>query len=249
MDKIFDPVFKNKQGQLMYAVAAANPFKPFTQAVPGTDFRVFGLFVNPDGTDIHWEPISDDKFIGSGAAGFEYLYAVGSRDGRLVFISDSWNNIFTFTTDDGKEVGSFDASSVVPFGYPSGICRFAVESNTLAYATHNNYGDGVSLYPVGRGYLLRTRNSGKTWERVLGLPEEGLFGIDLDDNTIPKTLYVATDRQVWVSKDEGITWNDFSDGLPKCPHCADLRFVRHSDGTRFLYLGTWGWSVWRVKLG
>ena len=63
MDIIKDPQFRNNTGQLMYAVAAANPEKVGTQAVPGTDAKVFGLFADSDGNDMHWEPIVDPNWI------------------------------------------------------------------------------------------------------------------------------------------------------------------------------------------
>lgn len=51
-----------------------------------------------------------------------------------------------------------------------------------------------------------------------------------------------------MSEDSGETWENFSDGLQEQAHCRDLCFVEHKDGSRYLYLGTWGWSLWRANL-
>jgi hypothetical protein len=38
-----------------------------------------------------------------------------------------------------------------------------------------------------------------------------------------------------------------SSGLPRRPHCSDLRLVQNGDGTQ-LYLSTFGRSLWRADL-
>ncbi len=61
-------------------------------------------------------------------------------------------------------------------------------------------------------------------------------------------LYVATDSHVYVTRDRGKNWLDASSGLPRRPHGCDLRFVEQSDANAFIYLGTFGRSVWRAQL-
>ena len=61
-------------------------------------------------------------------------------------------------------------------------------------------------------------------------------------------LFAATDGDVFVSNDRGITWIDASVGLPVRPHCADLRIAADGRGGRDLYLATYGHSVWRATI-
>ena len=273
IESVFNPHYRNKAEQIMFAVAVADPLTPYTEAVPGTTAQVFGLFAGSDGNDIHWEPIIDPNWThpgdrggtywgggsgagsGSGAAFVEFKWgfrAAGSFDGHRVFFSthDSVNTtrIYTLRPEDGTVQGPFPLPPALMLPEGGVISQFAVLSDKIALATYN--------YAVtGAGYLIRTRNSGEDWEKVDGFPlvpatgTRYLYGLDYDHTTSPRTLYVSTETRVWASKDNGLTWNDFSIGLPECPNCGDLRFVQLSDGTRFLYLGTWGWSVWRIKLG
>jgi len=74
------------------------------------------------------------------------------------------------------------------------------------------------------------------------------FGLDVDDLD---WLYAITDRQVIVSVNAGRDWALAGRiGLPKTPHCADIRFVRFPppENTPYLYLSTHGRSVWRANL-
>lgn len=279
METIPDPQFRNSSGQLMYAVAVA------VSAVPKTYERIFGLFADSDGHDLHWETIVsyDWRIAGSGAAGGGPLFkAIGSRSGKRIFLS---TKIYTFDRVETKptifediygyrsEVFAFtpfeNDVSRSTFSPPlplmpewtadrGGLTRFAITNDdTISYAVYT-FPMFSTEYPLGRSYLYGTSDGGKNWGMIYGgLPKAGpgtdakqlFFGIAYDDTTTPNPLYVATDKQIFVSIDEGNTWSDFSIGLPNDPHCADLRFVyRKDEGKKFLYLATYGWSVWRIQL-
>jgi hypothetical protein len=64
-------------------------------------------------------------------------------------------------------------------------------------------------------------------------------------------LYVATDSNVYISKDGGDalgdTWARASSGLPKKAHCCDLAYVVQPNGERWLYMSSYGRSFWRAK--
>jgi hypothetical protein len=47
-----------------------------------------------------------------------------------------------------------------------------------------------------------------------------------------------------LSTDGGDNWFDVSDGLPAFPKAVRLRFVTHPNGN-YIYLGTYGRSIWR----
>jgi hypothetical protein len=51
-----------------------------------------------------------------------------------------------------------------------------------------------------------------------------------------------------VSRDLGATWATAVDGLPTLPLGQDLSFVTQPDGARYLYLATYGHSLWRAQL-
>ena len=63
-----------------------------------------------------------------------------------------------------------------------------------------------------------------------------------------RALVVSTDDKVYISRDDGQNWQPAALGLPRRPHCGDLRFVRDEEGGANLYLGTYGRSVWVAEL-
>jgi hypothetical protein len=268
METIVDPKFRNRSGQPMLAVAAGY-----------LNWDIFGLFADPSGADVHWEKLLPGGYyipgLGSGAGSGSGAFAlwstcraIGSLSGNRIFFSVFWDervsSIYTFrpgedTVFDFREILSPTFGGVPVGGFVSHI---AIEDeDKIAYATYILHGSVTVDFPQGQSYLLRTKDGGRTWDRLFcpGIPRAApgadanpiLRGIDIDHMTTPATLYLATDKRVYVSTDkERNTWNDISTGLPNDPHCADLIFVdrRSTEGKKYLYLPTHGWSVWRVPI-
>jgi hypothetical protein len=242
MEQARAPLFENSLGERMYAVGAAETGK--------TTANAYGLFANTNGMRMHWEPILDpDWTIASGLQ----VSAIGVGDGSRVLIAlhsplkvmPSVVQIIGFTPASGAWAALGGGLPPLPSG--GFINRLLVRSEgTVAFALHNVYPSNSD--PAGRGRLLRTNNGGLKWDVIAGLPNGNIYGLDEDWTTSPPTLFVATDTQVLRSRDDGTTWTPVNDGLPKLPHCSDLRFVAYPGGKRYLYLGTWGWSLWRAAL-
>jgi hypothetical protein len=235
----------------MYAVGAT------AADVPGCGgVKAFGLFANTDGSDTHWEPIINSTWK---ADTDHIVTAISSANGNNVFIATvqfplaSSHQLYVFSPNTGFWS---NVTGGLPTTLPKGgsITRIVVkDGDTVAYAAYNIGPD--LAHPKGRGFLLRTDNGGKDWKKVAGVPEEIIWGMDDDWSEIEdewitrsKPLYLATDSSILVSNDEGKGWQDVSEGLPAVSHCMDLRFFIHSDGSRYLYLGTWGWSLWKALL-
>jgi hypothetical protein len=98
-----------------------------------------------------------------------------------------------------------------------------------------------------QGWVYQTQD-GKTWSVLSGLPNELFYAMEVDPTTSPPDLYVATDGAVYDSHDGGMSWGPASLNLPVRPHCGDLRFVTQADGISFLYLSTFGRSIFRAQL-
>jgi hypothetical protein len=104
---------------------------------------------------------------------------------------------------------------------------------------------------VKANYVLRL--DGKQWVPTLGtgLPGDlicGLEAVRVPSAQLPRALFVATDDRVYISRDDGENWQGASGGLPRRPHCADLRFVADDGGGENLYLSTYGRSIWVAQL-
>ncbi|KAH7333530.1 hypothetical protein BKA65DRAFT_46169 [Rhexocercosporidium sp. MPI-PUGE-AT-0058] len=86
----------------------------------------------------------------------------------------------------------------------------------------------------------------------LGLSAEDYTGIETDwtwsFTAAPRRIFVTSDTNVYSSGDNGRTWTTLVRGLPRTPHCVDLRFAREDSGATWLYLATYGWSIQRLLL-
>ena len=114
------------------------------------------------------------------------------------------------------------------------ITKIIVQNNALAFALHSG------------GYVLRF--DGMTWDPLVGTPTEPIGALEIDSEASPVVVYISTDSKVYASNNNGNNWIDVSNGLPMRCHCGDLKFIQYPDGTRYMYLGTYGRSVWRARL-
>jgi hypothetical protein len=224
------PAYRNNAGQLMYAVA-------------GTGADIYGLFANTDGGDIHWDyltslPIAQGQGItaissGSGAK----IFAGVNGNGQIYVFAPS--NPTNFTTSTGLPT-TFDSFNRIF------VLRIIVQSDSSsvdAFAVYNDFSTGPAT-----GQVYRTTN-GSSWNPVgAGLPGGPYYCLETNWQATPKTLYVATDAAVFASVNNGNPWFNVSNGLPARAHCSDLRYVTEPDGTHYLYLATFGWSVWRTRI-
>jgi hypothetical protein len=244
-DNVNSPAFRNAAGQLMYTVA-------------GLRGKIFGLFANANGTDLHWElvaawPAPFDQSIHSiaSASGKQIYVAIGGPAGtvgpkgvQVLRVTPSLGAMDGFTLGTVEWLGGLPSELEIKPGVdpsPFVISRLLAESDSVLYGLYNSYSTRI-------GAVLRSDDGGETWRKLPGLPDEAFYGIETDWTTAPKTIFVCSDKRVYVSRNGGKTWAVAARGLPERPHCADLSFVINPDGRRYLYLSTYGWSVWRAAL-
>jgi len=53
---------------------------------------------------------------------------------------------------------------------------------------------------------------------------------------------------VFMTQNLGSTWLTASDGLPKVANGIELHYALQPDGSQFMYLATYGWSMFRASL-
>jgi hypothetical protein len=179
----------------------------------------------------------NDVFVGTGQGG---MYRLDVASGNVTKLTVSLPKPSPSTVMQG---GKF--SRIVGFG---GASMFA----TLIGASQAKL-DGSTLLgtPIVQGYVMRL--DGETWTTTAGtgLPNEYLYGfvaVAAPGTRVPRALLAATDDAVYISREEGETWQRASSGLPRRAHCGDLRFVIDSLGRMDVFLGTFGWSVWVAEL-
>jgi hypothetical protein len=246
-EPVVQPTFRNAGGQLLVAMAS-----------PNASNTVYGLYA-PDLTvgvvpPYHWDLIAT---IPDGAT----VGALGSFSGEKVLIGTGQGKMYVLDVATG---GLVEQAVQLPKPSPSTqmkggsflrIVGFS-ESSMFALllgATEVKLADGSPPLgtPAVQGYVLRL--DANTWKPTAGagLPNEYVYGfvaISAPNKEIPHGLIAATDDAVYLSRDEGQTWQRASSGLPRRAHCGDLRFVRDSFGLQNIYLGTFGRSMWVAQL-
>ena len=224
-DIVRRPRFRNESGSVIYAVA-------------GRGAEVYGLFRDdsPQRT-LHWELLGTlpPPLVAAG---------VGSHTGATVFVGTANGRIFAL---DSRRGSLQELAVALPKPAPSrpqqggSPGRIVTLSETSAFAILNATDQKNS-------YVLRL--DGLRWAPPLcaGLPTGqffyGLEGVLQEDRQV---VFAATDDRVFMSEDAGDHWVPASANLPRRPHCADLRVAIDREEA-WLYLSTFGRSVWRARL-
>jgi hypothetical protein len=225
-ERVERPEWRDPIGQLMYGVAASAQ-------------NVYGLVGEANAGDTHW------RYLGAPPIGLQYVSAVSSRSGSPVLAGSAGGRIFRLYPVSDLDV---EEMTVVPLGNAGVdesrvIGRIVIANDKAAFASFNRADQST-------GSVLRW--DGTAWATVPGdFPNEFIYAMEIDttgDGTgLGPVVYLTTDAKVYASADLGSTWQDVSAGLPKRPHCSDLRLVQDDDGTH-LYLSTYGRSLWRADL-
>jgi hypothetical protein len=244
--RVPEPAYANADGQLMYAVCA-----------PWGALSVCGLFANPDGTDLQWEEIGS-------VASSEPSDSVGALaplpDGTQILVATGKGTYGLITPQPGQVTPAapvpFDAEPWQSLSPRPVITRIVFPAPDVAFAAYNWSTGGIVLGCDGNG-----------WQPAAGQPpvgqyhNDGIYGLAVSkgfaaDGGLAGMLFASTNDGVYVSRDRAGTWLDCSTGLPACPQCADIQCadgpVETATGVplggSYLYVGTWGRSVWMASL-
>jgi len=146
-------------------------------------------------------------------------------------------------TDDGllhvTRDGGVSWSEVTPRGVGRGMINSIDASEHapgVAYVTAMKYKEGDNA-----PYAWRTDDYGQSWKRIAGgLPQEYFVRVVREDPERQGLLYAGMERGLFVSVDEGDSWQSLQLNLPVVP-ITDL-MVRRGD----LVLATQGRAFWIV---
>ncbi len=145
-------------------------------------------------------------------------------------------------TDDGLVHVTRDAGknwqNVTPKGLPEWIQVNSVEvsphDRATAYVAATMY-----KFDDFRPYLYRTNDYGKTWKKIdSGIPSGAFTRVVREDPSRRGLLYAGTETGLYVSFDDGASWQPFQSNLPVVP-ITDLA-VKEKD----LVVATQGRSFW-----
>ena len=110
----------------------------------------------------------------------------------------------------------------------------------LKVSPHDDNVVYITLSGFGTSHIYRTEDGGQNWNDIDNgqLPDLPTSAISVDPG-IPDHIYIGNDLGVYVSKDYGVSWSEFRDGLPSAvlvmdlsisPSNRKLRAVTHGNG-------------------
>ena len=152
----------------------------------------------------------------------EGLIWVGSDDGRINLTRDGGKSWVDITSPIMPKY--LMINSVEPSKYDPAVCYIA--------GTMYKSGDYLP-------YLFKTSDYGKTWKKIVsGIPDESFTRVVREDQTIKGLLYAGTEKGMYISYDDGNSWQAFQLNLPIVP-ITDLTIKNHN-----LIAATQGRSLW-----
>ena len=176
-------------------------------------------------------PITQDN---TGVEYYSTLFAASEskiNDGELWVASDDGLVHFTKSMGDSWE-------NVTPTQAPKFLMYNSIE--TSPFNSGKVYLAGTT-YKTGdfNPYLYKTFDYGKTWKKIInGIPKEHFTRVLRADPIKEGLLYTGTEYGIYISYDDGESWNSFQKNLPQVP-ITDLKIKDNS-----LIVATQGRGIW-----
>jgi len=152
------------------------------------------------------------------------LIWTGSDDGWIQLTRDggkTWNNVTPINLPEWTMINCIE-----PDPFVDGGCYFA--------ATSYKSGDFAP-------YIYRTKDYGKTWGKIVsGIADEHFTRVVRADPKRPGLLYAGTESGMYISFDDGSSWQSFQFNLPIVP-ITDLAIKNDN-----LIAATQGRSLWII---
>ncbi len=164
--------------------------------------------------------------------GVIYTIAPSPKQAGEIWVGTD-DGLIQLTRDEGKTWSDVTPEELKPWSKVThmAVSRFAAGKAYAAVDRHRL----EDLQP----YLYRTKDYGKTWQRVSnGIPEGSFLNCVREDPKVAGLLYACTEKGVYVSFDDGDVWTPLQLNLPTTS-VRDL--VVHDDD---LVIATFGRSFW-----
>ena len=155
-------------------------------------------------------PITGDM---NGPEVYGVVFAIGpsKRDVNVIW-AGSDDGMIHVTRNGGKQWQNVTPKEMPDFGRTSIIDASAFDAGT-AYAAVKR-----PLLNDLAPYIFRTHDFGKTWTKITtGLPPSDYVHAVREDPTRKGLLYAATQHGVYISYDDGDSWQSLSLNLPDAP--------------------------------
>jgi photosystem II stability/assembly factor-like uncharacterized protein len=162
------------------------------------------------------------------------IYAIALSplvDGRIWCGTD--DGLIWLSRDDGKSWQDVTPKELTAWSKVGIIEASHFDADTAYAAIDRHRLDDL------KAHILRTKDGGKTWTSIAqGIPDGSFVNVVREDPVRRGLLYAGTETGVYVSFDDGASWQPLKLNLPNCS-IRDID-VRHGD----LVVGTHGRSFW-----
>jgi photosystem II stability/assembly factor-like uncharacterized protein len=193
--------------------------------------------ISPDLTRETWQIPSnigiyqDEKMKTMPRRGVIYTIAPSFLDTNLIWVGTD-DGLIQKTSDGGANWQNITPPSVTEWSKVSIMEASHFDKNT-AYAAVNR----IRLDDQ-KPHILKTKDGGKTWQEIVsGLPNDPI-NVVREDPTRQGLLFAGSERAVYVSLDDGASWQSLRLNMP-ATSIRDL-VVKDDD----LVIGTHGRSFW-----
>ncbi|MDX1393239.1 MAG: glycosyl hydrolase [Gemmatimonadota bacterium] len=176
-------------------------------------------------------PITGDM---NGPEVYATIFAVGPSkiDVDVIWVGSD-DGLVHVTRDGGATWTDITPPDMPDFGRVSQIDASAFDVGTAYISVRRPLLNDLSPY------IWRTADFGASWTKIVdGIRDDAYVHAVREDPTRPGLLYAGTQHGVYVSFDDGGSWQELNEGLPDVP-IADLIVERDA-----LVIGTHGRSFW-----
>ncbi|GAB1309501.1 hypothetical protein KH5_21840 [Urechidicola sp. KH5] len=158
------------------------------------------------------------------------------------------SNMLWVGTDDGKvhitqnEGGNWKEVTKNIKGLPEGAWVTQIK------ASNKNKGEALLVANDYRrfnyeAYVFRTKNYGKSWERLVDSEDVESFALSIIEDPIASNLmFLGTDDGLYMTLNAGETWQKWTEGFPTVPVKDLVIHPREHD----LVIGTFGRAAWVI---
>ncbi len=159
-----------------------------------------------------------------------FALAPGKTDANVLW-AGSDDGLMHVTRDGGKAWSNVTPKDMPDFGRVSIIDASSFDAGTAYAAVKRPLLDDFSPY------IFRTRDFGRTWTKIVnGISNEEYVNVVREDHKRRGLLYAGTNKGVYISYDDGATWQSLSLNLPSLPvsdlivEARDLVISTHGRG-------------------
>ncbi|MGY8914223.1 MAG: VPS10 domain-containing protein [Flavobacteriales bacterium] len=191
-----------------------------------------------------WETISGDLTNGGKKGNVAYgtlatisespfkfgLIYTGSDDGLVQVTQNGGNSWEVLNPTGNSEPAELWVSRVVA----------SQHKKERVYVTLNGY-----RWDDFTPYIFMSNDYGKTWKNIANTIPASPVNVIIEDPTNENILFAGTDNGVYVSFDQGASWESFSEGLPK----VAVHDLKIQSKAKHLLVGTHGRSIYKADIG